>query len=252
MVSQGSLWTIERVPEVIDGGIVRGVCDEHRVSMTPDGRTWIRKRVLTTGCNPLTAEAACWLIARELHLPVPYAAVYLCERDGNETSWLSGEISPTLHWSETDHAKIVNLESLGGLIALDVFTLNSDRHAGNLLVHPDRTGMFTLWGIDSGNALIGQVPDFVEQRDDIPNGPIPPVRSLVNTNAWATVRGDAIRSAQKIRQFNSIWLNDLLSEACALGQEPRRAELSQALLHRRDRIVDLTIRYLEKIAGSAQ
>jgi hypothetical protein len=247
--TQGSLWTIERVPEVVDGGVVRGMSDEHHVSMTPDGRTWIRKRVLTTGHNPLTAEAVCWLIACEMQMDVPAAAVYVCERDENETSWLSQEISPTLHWDETEHAQVVNLENLGGLIALDVLTLNNDRHAGNLIVQPDDRGStLTLWGIDSGNALIGQADDFVERRDETPNATVLPVRALVNTDAWDRVRERALQTAEQILQLNSILLDDFVTEACLLGREPKRIEISQALLHRRDRIVDLTARYLQELA----
>lgn len=249
--TQGSLWTIERVPEVVDGGIVRGMFDAHRVSMTPDGRTWIRKRVLTTGHNSLTAEAVCWLLAHELQIDVPHAAVYLCEDDDNETSWLSNEISPTLHWGETEYAQVANLENLGGLIALDVLTLNNDRHAGNLIVQPNGRGSaLTLWGIDSGNALIGQAYDFVARRDDIPDAAVLPVRALVNTDAWERVRERALRAAEQILQLNGILLDDFVAEGCALGREPKRAEIGQVLLHRRDRIVDLTARYLQELTRS--
>jgi hypothetical protein len=251
--TQGSLWTIERVPEVVDGCVVHGLFDEHRVSISPDGRTWIRKRVLTTGHNSLTAEAVCWLLANEMQLEVPPAAVYVCEDDENQTSWLSREVSPTLHWAATEHASVHNLAALGGLIALDVLTLNNDRHAGNLLVQPEGRGdALRLWGIDSGNALIGQASDFLARKDEVPDPYILPVRPLVNSVVWANIRAKALDAAGQMSQLNGVLLNDFVTEACSLGREPKKAEIAQVLLHRRDRVVELTARYLEELTRPAR
>lgn len=72
----------------------------------------------------------------------------------------------------------------------------------------------------------------------------------MNTDTWDIVQENALRSAEKISQLNSILLKDFMAEACSLGRESKHAEISQVLLHRRDRIVELTIRYLQEIARS--
>jgi hypothetical protein len=230
VASQGELWTIERVLEITDGSIVRGVCDEHRVSMSPDGRTWIRKRVLTAGCQQLMAEAICWLLARELNLAVPLGAVFVCDTDENETSWLSREVSPILHWGESSFEQVENLETLGGLIALDVLTLNNDRHAGNLLLQPKgRNNQLFLWGIDSGNALIGYASDFVERQSEVPTPeglPLRAIHLLSKTALWQErVVAGAMSTAERISRIES----PLLGKFCvklAISAESRSTKRS--------------------------
>lgn len=147
---QRQIGGLEYLTEVTDGPVIKGVFDEHRVSITADGRTWIRKRVVITGDQPLVAEAVAWLLAMELGLPVPHAAI-LVAPDHNDTSWLSQEVSPMLQWDDGDAAAVVNIEALGRVIALDTLTLNNDRHQGNLIVQALAPGQLLMWAIDSGN-----------------------------------------------------------------------------------------------------
>lgn len=131
---------IERIPSVVDGDEIRVPHTEtHQWSMSSDGRRWARKRVLTTGSESLLAEALCSLLAERLDLQVPAGAVFVDAADSYQTSWLSRQVLPVTHWIPNRVAMVTNLADLGGLLVLDVLTMNEDRHGGNLLFSPDPT-----------------------------------------------------------------------------------------------------------------
>lgn len=250
LAAQRQTWRLEHLTEVTDGPVIKGVFDEHRVSITADGRTWIRKRVVITGDQPLVAEAIAWLLAMELGLPVPHAAI-LVAPDHNDTSWLSQEVSPMLQWDDGDAAAIVNIEALGGVIALDTLTLNNDRHQGNLIVQALGPGQLQMWAIDSGNALVGWPGDFLERRDQIPDASILPVRRIVNTLVWQRIVASAQTTARSIETLTDATITRFVEEACTLGLEPKRQTITEVLRHRRQHIVDLTDRYLIALAAWA-
>jgi hypothetical protein len=218
---------IERLIEVADGTAIKGVCDEHCVSISADGRTWIRKRVITTGDQPLVAEAVSWLLAKALRIAVPQAAV-LVAADHNDTSWLSQEITPMLQWDDREAKDIVNLEELGKVIALDALTLNNDRHQGNLLVQATESGTLRLWAIDSGNALVGWPDDFAERRDEIPDPAVLPIRHVIKTSMWQHVVASAYEAADAVSEIDDAWITAFVDEACQLGREPKAARIDES------------------------
>lgn len=60
------------------------------------GNEWIAKREADMGCEALLAEAATWLLARQLGVRVPDAA--FCD-EPTERAWLSRRIPDAVHWS---------------------------------------------------------------------------------------------------------------------------------------------------------
>lgn len=236
--------------ELSDGPVIRGVIDEHRVAISADGRTWIRKRVASTGSEPLVAEALAWLLAQTLDIRVPHAAVLVAQPHG-ETSWLSREIAPVLHWDDRDASDIENIDTLGAVIALDVLTLNHDRHRGNLLVQPLVSGKLQLWAIDSGNAVVGWPGDFVKRHDELPDAEVLPIQHIVNTPIWQGIEISARAAARTINAISEALVADFVGEACAIGAEPEEGLLVRALRHRCRHIVDFTDRYLASLARRA-
>jgi hypothetical protein len=246
VVRQGVLWQVSAIPELVDGHEVHGKYGTvHCVSKSPDGRNWIRKRAIITGENEIVAESISWLLAKELGVPVPDAGMFLDAKTPHENSWLSHEVPAVVHWDPDDAGRIENIEDLGGILTLDSLTLNLDRHEGNLLVEAKQTWRLHLWAIDSGNALVGQPPDFAARCDEILQPDNPPIGNLARGPYWTGIRNRAMEVATAIAQLPATVLQRAVATGSQLGRETRGAMILQTLHHRSQRIVDLTGRYLD-------
>lgn len=155
-----------------------------------NGRTWIRREGALMGDNGILAEALWWLLASSFDIPTPQAA-YHC--DSNDDGWLSRRIEEVVHWRPSRASYLINVDGLGGVLALDAITGNGDRHPRNLLLETISESRMCAWAIDAANAAIGRVTP------------------------------GALATAHALTCASSAILSEVVDEACNLG----RADLSE-------------------------
>jgi len=105
-----------------------------------------------SGADALVAEVIGWHVGRWLGVPIPDAAIF-AEPGGS--SWCSAVVPDVMHWDVAHLMDIENVDALGALMALDVVTMEVDRHAGNLLIGVE-SGRMALWVIDQGAGRLGE------------------------------------------------------------------------------------------------
>jgi hypothetical protein len=233
---------IEHLTGVLDGGFVpieNG--SEARWAIDSSGRQWVRKRESDTGFQPLLAEAASYLLGLKLQLCQPQGAVF---HDGHEWSWMSQRIvAAGEHWHGDMRDLIVNPDEVGRMLTLDALIINEDRHRRNILVEPvyDEAHL-RLWAIDSGNALIGQLDDFIGRDLTVPS-PHNHARGL----PIDVLRPAALAAAQVAAQLPEEKLRAIVAEACALARESSVDRLAAALTARCRQAPSIVSGYLDAL-----
>jgi hypothetical protein len=235
---------IERLKGVVDGPVVpveNG--SEARWARDATGRQWVRKRESYTGFQPLLAEAASYLLGEHLGVPQPQGAVFY---DGAEWSWMSERIAAAgEHWEPDMRDLIANLDELGRVLTLDAIVFNEDRHRRNLLVEPvGDEAHLKVWAIDSGEAKIGWLGDFVRRGLAAPSphihAPGLPIQALAEPAMAAAFVAVALPEDA---------LRSLVGEACVIAREPAASALADALLMRCRRAPEIVAGYLEALGG---
>lgn len=235
---------IERLGSVIDGDrvpIENG--SEARWALDGSGRQWVRKHERDTGFQPLLAEALSFLIGRCLQVRQPEGAVY---EDVEGWSWMSQRITAGgEHWEPDMRDFICNPNEVAAMFVLDALTLNEDRHRRNMLVQPegDETRL-RVWAIDSGNALIGQISDYLERGLDPPS----PHNHALGLPI-AALHDAAIASAGRAAHLDANELSSYVAHACLLVKEPRSSELAAALIARCRSAPAIVTSYLERLGA---
>lgn len=234
--------TIPRVGEVLDLNKVPVQNSSEAVyAVDSEGRRWVRKRVSEMGHEALLAEALGWLLSRQFSVPTPPAAV---SGRGEGASWLSGALPLVKHWSEAERDRVRNIRAIGRVLTLDAVLLNGDRHAGNILLAPQRRGGgMTAWAIDFDHALVGWPGDYAAASVDA----LPSLRNLARGLPVASMRPGARQAAREARLLDRAILAGYVAEACEIAEEPRKDALVSALQARLDRAIELTDRYLASI-----
>lgn len=207
------------------------------------GRIWVRKSEVMLCANGMLAEALYWLMARDLKLPIPDAAIH-CEKDN--LGWLSARIDPVRHWDDGATHLITNFADLGGVIALDAVLGNGDRHDQNLLLEIHDDAHSKLWAIDHGNARVGWVEDFEALGVDPPR-PHPNVRVSIDLVASA-----AATTAAQLAELPTEVLQSYVEEACLVaGTIEAVPRITAALAKRCGLANSIVTRYLCEIPRPA-
>lgn len=211
---------------------------------TPDGVTWIRKRELDSGPQPLVAEALGWRLARQLSVPVPPAAI---GEPNGELSWLSYFLDGAMGWDETRADRLSNPDDLGAILALDAIILNEDRHAANILCLPDENEYsLSIVSIDTGAAWIGWPDDYARRVDDIPS-----VQKLAAGLPVDACQAGARDLALRAAQLSPDLLRDAAWEALDIVERLDQLQvLTQTLVRRCASAPQLVTAYLEAIEAS--
>lgn len=183
-----------------------------------NGRTWIRREGALMGDNGILAEALWWLLASSFDIPTPQAA-YHC--DSNDDGWLSRRIEEVVHWRPSRASYLINVDGLGGVLALDAITGNGDRHPRNLLLETISESRMCAWAIDAANAAIGRVTP------------------------------GALATAHALTCASSAILSEVVDEACNLGRADlsERTRLLDALRARCAVAPQITKGYLTKLGS---
>lgn len=226
--------------------VVRDVPVANRSGATyalAEGRRWVRKKKLAIGEYGMLAEALGWLWARKLDLLVPDAAAYV-PGEYEVDCWLSEAVEGVSHWS-ADKVPVLNLPSLGGILALDALLMNDDRHEGNILLEPffgdDEEG-WRAWGIDFGNAKVGLVEDFIHLEDELPA-----IDLLPRDLPFEILVGPALQAAEEIAAWEDLFITKSVGEACSVAGNERAEVLVQALMKRCNEAVPLVEGYFGEL-----
>jgi hypothetical protein len=215
-----------------------------RYSIDEAGRRWVRKLEENIGCEELLAEAISWLLARRLDVPVPAAAYH---GGPGELSWLSGLISPVVHWDSAHAPKVTNLDGLGAVLALDALVQNPDRHAGNLLVQPIDAVTVKVWAIDHGQALVGWPEDFKEKANEIPG-----VRNLLRGLPIDLLEEPAANAARKAAKLSRSEIMSMVRGACLLSKETKADMIGETLSARCVDAEGLVATYVKNIREASR
>lgn len=227
-LSTGSLFPqrLERLVAAADGDAIQVPNgSDARWARDASGRTWVRKHEVDTGFQPLVAEALCHLLGLELEVRQPQAAVL---QDAHGWSWMSEAIpNAAEHWSLELRDQIANLDELGRMLTLDALTGNGDRHRRNLMLVQEEDLRFTIWAIDSGNALIGWKSDYLAL------GLRPPsVDNHARGLPIERLRQPALDGASVAAQLPRSRIEELVAEAYGLGGDEDFDAITDALLRR--------------------
>jgi hypothetical protein len=232
--------------------IVETLCDHGDVpvihtgnavySIDGKGGRWIRKREINTGIEEMLAEILGWMMARQLDVPVPGAAVFLGE---GERSWLSSEIRNVVHWEPSRASLITNYDGFGAMMALDALIMNTDRHAGNILLQPqpDELHLYA-WAIDHGQALVGWPVDFSQQRKAVPSP-----RNLAKGIPVDLLVDGAMTAAEKATRLSSREIHPMVTEACTFVAERQVETITEVLAERCAGARGLVEQYLKQVRG---
>lgn len=233
---------LKRIGSIADGGpVLAPHSADATYARADDGTQWIRKREIDTGFQPLLAEAVSWLLAQELGMNIPEAAVY--EGLEEDRSWLSQYVQAAKHWDPEQAAYVTNIEEFGAVLVLNVLVLNEDCHAGNILLQPDPDRLhLKLWPIDFGNALVGYISDYEERKDELPS-----VDNLCRGIPVELVEQRALELATDVSKFKESFICHVVSEGCQLVREPDSARISRVLVNRCQLAPIMIKRYLERV-----
>ncbi len=210
------------------------------------GERWVRKLELETGPEPLLAEALAWLLAKELGVPVPEAAI--CDGRpgvlGSQLGWMSKFENHIAHWTPARAQALEVPAELGSVLALDAIIWNEDRHERNLLVCPSPTpDKLRILAIDMGAAKLGWAPDFSACGIASP----PPGR-LVRGIPVDAVSDGAAETASRAAGIRPELLSAMVKEACALVGDLRFPTLCATLAARCLAAPEIVTSYLKKVA----
>ncbi len=233
---------------VIDHKPIRvGNSSNATLSFSTDGRLWVRKHEVHTGCQPLLAEAVAWLMCRHIKISVPDAAFHV-DRSG-QRSWMSQFISGIKHWQPDYGNFIDNLEDVAGMLALDALLLNEDRHGANILAQASADGVsFKLWAIDFGNSLVGWIGDFEERGQDAPA--LETVRRQHAKGLPLEAIGPYLADPLKrLRELSPSAISAVAIAACEVAREPKDSigRLSQALQRRCLAVEEIVQCYIHRL-----
>lgn len=235
---------ITRLAEVSFGAEVR-VQNSSNAMYVRDiaGRQWIRREAALMGDNGVLAEALWWLLADYLNVPVPEAAFHC---DSNNDGWLSRRIEAVTHWRPSLASYVVNLDGLGGILALDAVTGNPDRHHRNLLLEVLGESQVRAWAIDAANAAVGCANDL-EALGLNPPAPHPDTRGI----PVDLVAPGALEAALALSSAPDALLLEIVGEAGSLGRA-NAAEIARLLAAVRARCAvasSITKRYLSALGS---
>lgn len=208
-----------------------------------NGRTWIRREGALMGDNGILAEALWWLLASSFDIPTPQAA-YHC--DSNDDGWLSRRIEEVVHWRPSRASYLINVDGLGGVLALDAITGNGDRPPRNLLLETISESRMCAWAIDAANAAIGRASEIESLGLDPPD-PHPETRGI----PIDLVTPGALATAHALTCASSAILSEVVDEACNLGRADlsERTRLLDALRARCAVAPQITKGYLTKLGS---
>lgn len=208
-----------------------------------NGRSWIRREAALMGDNGIQAEALWWLLAKHLDVPVPEAAFH-CDSDND--GWLSERVEEVVHWSPSLASYVTNLDGLGGILALDAITGNSDRHSRNLLLETISDSRLHAWAIDAANAAVGRAMGVEQLGLDSPE-PHPDLTGI----PVDLVTPGALEVAQALSSASGAVLSELVHEACTLARADasERTRLLDALGARCAVASQITKGYLTKLGS---
>lgn len=200
--------------------------NEAKYVVADDGSKWVMKKVSITGPNQFLAEAISYQLAHLLGLSVPTGGV---GGSGEGLAWFSS-LQPTVaHYSPARLPMTSQQADFGRIVALDVWVINEDRHAGNVLLVSGDTS-FTPCFIDFGSAMVGHPADYVKRINYVPREAEFVARTVAPELLW---RG-AQEAADAIDRLHEDDVRGVVVEACALvGFETDAAPLSEAVLARR-------------------
>lgn len=216
------------------------------------GNAWFTKGL--RGAD-LTAEWVGSSIALALKLPIPEFGVAetstppppkWAEVPHGYTRWLSRLVPFTAAWDNAALDRIVNLDDLGRVLAVDAVLHVPDRHDRNVLLVPGPSETYQLMVIDFDASAIGDPETYWDLAEGsvIPD----PNRLLVN---GLLLRDPIVESALALAQQATEHVaafDDVVDEGCALGGRSGQGEtLKRALNLRLAGAVKLVERYLEAV-----
>lgn len=148
------------------------------------------------------------------------------------------------HWDKDKAIFVANMESLGGMLALDAVVFNEDRHEANILLQPEAASdpddlRLKVWVIDFHDARVRDVDKFRTLASDVPR-----VQFLAPGIPLDLVEHHATAMAQRIAALSAADLVELVALACAHSRERRADELARLLVARCQAAPQLTRDYL--------
>lgn len=227
--------------------VVGPVLVEHNNEATyilaADGSRWVAKSVEVTGPQQFVAEAISYQLAAALHVPVPEGA---WGRQGNEVWWFSRCVSPVMHFHPMRLPLTQSQSDFGRVLALDVWMINEDRHAGNILLESGE-GLFRPWFIDFGSAVVGHVADFERRLEAVPRE----AQFVARAVAGELLREGALQVCDTVSSLHEADLRSVVLEACLLaGLGADGDRLADAVLKRRSGLTPLVRAFLARLGIS--
>jgi hypothetical protein len=211
-------------------------------SIDREGHRWIRKRECNIGVEELLAEMLGWLVARKLDVPVPDGAVFLM---GHDRSWLSAQVPNVVHWAPERAPFVINVDGLAAMMTLDALIMNTDRHAGNILLQPSPNELhLRLWAIDHGQALVGWPLDFAKHCKEITSP-----RYLARGLPLDLLLDHALEVAELATKLSMSEIQPMVIEACTIAEEKDAQIIIESLAARCANAPTLVEGYLKKVGS---
>lgn len=173
---------------------------QHIISIYEDEKNhkWFLKK--EDDANIL-AEAASWLLAKKLKVPVPQGAIcHLC----GEMYWCSSNVVGTTDFdlSYAALAGIKNRSDLARILLLDIIVGNPDRHRANLLCQIEES---KIWAIDFAASRIGIPEKYQSMNAEYVIQQLKPIELKEDPYLWSSDFQQDIRFA--LEDFTSLSLD---------------------------------------------
>lgn len=233
-----------RLPEVTGYTYRADVQVEHNHNATvvvdANGTNWVAKHESEINQEGILAEAISWMLAMEIGVPVPPAAY---SRDEDGLTWLSQVVHPVLHWTAHEAVFVANTETFGRVLALDAIVMNTDRHAGNILLQPDPDEYsLKAWAIDHEGAHVGY--GGFDQLGLELHEP----RKIARGLPMDRMGPAAMEGARLAEELPASTVQDIVNQGCEIAGLRQWAEAqSRGLLRRCRSAVSLTEQYLQAV-----
>lgn len=204
-----------------------------------DAREWVLKREME-GFNSVLSEAIGYCLSRLVGVPTPEGGILLESKD--MPLWMCRRVPDVTHWDVSHMHKVINLDQVGAMLALDAVIGNADRHAGNILLEPRADGTFFAHSIDVEQSWLLAPEDLCDESG--PRSDLAPVHRqtrwlfpMVALSAHMTEAAKAMESvsAQSIRGavgYASGLLRDARTDSFT-GPLHARFQIAQQLVNQR-------------------
>ncbi len=202
-------------------------------ALSYDGRRWVLKRKITP--QGVLAEALAWLLCQAMGMCIPHAAAVRPPRrpSARQPEWIwASQYVELLGWNEAVRENVGDTSRFAGLMVLDAWLGNEDRHRDNLvLLQTPNLNRVEFLALDFDAAWVGSEIMRLPDWSAVPTPallPSPPVAEL-----WRAAVPAWVARARGIPH------NDLLQfvrEACQLANIPREQPLLTWLSRRRDHL----------------